>query len=537
LAECDNCVVTTLEILSNDIAVLRALVLAAWAERDAERAEKARLLDERNQLAGQNDRLRHLIRQLQRMQFGKRSEKLDPDQLNLALEDLEQTVAAGEAEQEKADPALRRARSEKRRAGRGALPDHLPRVEVVIEPEDTACPCCGGTMHVIGEDRSQRLDVIPAQYQVIVTRRPKYACRACQGAVVQAPAPARLIEGGLPTERLVAQVVVAKYADHSPLYRQAQILARQGIEIDRATLAFWVGYAAAEVKPLWQLMREELLGSTKLFVDETTAPVLDPGRGRTKTGYLWVIARDDRPWRGGAPPAVVYTYAPGRGAEHAVALLKDFAGVLQTDGYAAYRSLVDPKRAGGPISLAYCWAHCRRQFFDLAKTAPAPIATEALKRIAELYEIEAEIRGKNAEERQAVRQQKTKPLITALKTWLEKTLVQVPGGSTIAKAIRYALNQWDGLVRFLEDGRIEIDSNTVERAMRPIALTRKNALFAGSDEGAANWAMLASLIETCKLHRVNPQAYLTDVLTKLVNNWPNSRLAELTPWAWAAEIR
>ncbi len=471
----------TAETLPEDVAALRALLLEAWSERDVERAENARL-------AGQNDRLRHLIRQLQRMQFGKRSEKLDPDQLNLGLEDLEQALAAEEADQEKTDPALRRSRAEKRRAGRGSLPDHLRRIEIVIEPDDTACPCCGGAMHVIGEDRSQRL-------------------------------------------------LVAKYADHTPLYRQCQILVRQGIEINRATLAFWVGYAAAEVKPLWRLMRDDLLRSTKLFVDETTAPVLDPGRGRTKRGYFWVIARDDRPWRGGAPPGVVYNYAPGRSAEHAAALLKDFTGVLQTDGYTAYRRLADPKRNTHPVSLAYCWAHCRRQFFDLAKTAPAPIASQALKRIAELYEIEAEIRGKSAEERRAVRQQKAKPLAEALKTWLEKTLVQVPGRSNIAKAIRYALKQWEGLIRFLDDGRIEVDSNTVERAMRPVALTRKNALFAGSDEGAENWAMLASLIETCKLHGVNPEAYFTDVLTKLVNNWPNSRLAELLPWAWAAEAR
>ena len=361
--------VTTPDTLPDDAAALRALVLAAWAERDAERAENGRLIEERDQLAGQNDRLRHLLRQLQRMQFGRRSEKLDPDQFNLALEDLEQAIAANEAEQENADPALRKALSDKRRAGRSPLPDHLPRIEIVIAPEDTACPCCGGAMHVIGEDRSQRLDVIPAQYRVLVTRRPKYACRACQEAVVQAPAPARLIEGGLPTERLVAHIVVAKYADHCPLYRQAQILARQGITIDRASLAFWVGYAAAEIKPLWRLLRNELLSSTKLFVDETTAPVLDPGRGRTKKGYFWVLARDDRPWRGGAPPAVVYSYAPGRSGEHAVTLLQGYTGVLQTDGYAAYRSLADPKRAGGPATLAFCWAHWRRQWFDICQIA------------------------------------------------------------------------------------------------------------------------------------------------------------------------
>jgi transposase len=237
--------ITGPEPLSDDIAALRAMLVAAWAERDAERAEKEQLATERDKLATQNDRLRHLIRQLQRMQFGRRSEKLAPDQLNLALEDLEQAVAEAEAEQEKADPALKRHRAEKRRAVRGSLPDHLPRVEVVIKPEDTACPCCGGTMQVIGEDRSQRLDRVPAQFQVVVTRRPKYACRQCQEGVIQAPAPARLIEGGLPTERLVAHVLVTKYADHAPLYRQCQIMARQGIAIDRSVLAFWVGYAAA----------------------------------------------------------------------------------------------------------------------------------------------------------------------------------------------------------------------------------------------------------------------------------------------------
>jgi transposase len=526
--------VMTPDALPEEVAALRALVLTAWAERDAERAEKGRLIEERDRLAAQNDRLRQLIRQLQRMQFGRHSEKLDPDQLNLALEDLEQAVAAGEAEQEKADPALRHARSERRRCGRGSLPEHLPRVEIVVEPEETLCPCCGGAMHVIGEDRSQRLDVIPAQYQVIVTRRPKYACRTCEGAVVQAPAPARLIVGGLPTERLVAHVVVAKYADHCPLYRQAQILARQGIAIGRATLAFWTGYGAAEIKPVWRLMREELLRSTNLFVDETTAPVLDPGRGRTKKGYFWALARDDRPWCGRAPPAVIYSYTPGRRGDYAAALLKGYTGVLQTDGYAGYRGLADPKRVGGPATLAFCWAHWRRQFFDLAKSPPAPIATEALKRIAGLYDIEAEIRGKSAEERRTGRQEKSKPLVAALKTWLEASLARLAGGSPIAQALRYGLNHWDGLVRFLDDGRIEIDSNTVERSMRPIALNRKNALFAGSDEGAQNWAMLASLIETCKLHGVNPETYLTDVLTKLVNAWPNSRLAELTPWAWAA---
>jgi hypothetical protein len=384
--------------------------------------------------------------------------------------------------------------------------------------------------HLTVEDRTA-----PATWNNPGCGRPKYACRTCQEAVVQAPAATWPIEGGLPTQRLVAHVVVAKYADHCPLYRQAQILARQGITIDRATLAFWAGYSAAEIKPVWRLMRDGLLSSTKLFVDETTAPVLDPGRGRTKKGYFWVLARNDRPWQGGAPPALVYSYAPGRSGEHAAKLLQGYTGVLQIDGYSASRSLADSKRAGGvAATLAFCWAHWRRQWFDIAKTPPAPTATEGLKRIAKLYQIEGEIRGNGADDRRAVRQQKAEPLTEALRAWLEKTLAQVASGSAIAQAIRYALNRWDGLVRLLDDGRIEIDSNTVERAMRPIALSRKNALFAGSDEGAENWAMLASLIESCELHGVNPEACLTDALTKLVNNWPNSRIAELTPWGWSA---
>jgi transposase len=531
--------------LPDDLDALRALVIAMSAERRVEQAELQRIkgeLDaeraERQRVSEQNDHLRHLIRQLQRMQFGKRSETLDPDQLNLALEDLEQAVAETEAEEEKAAVvAGRGARgATRRRKSRGHLPEHLPHIHVTVEPENTACPCCGRPMHVIGEDRSQRLDVVPAQYRVLVAHRPKYACRACEGAVIQAPAPARLIEGGLPTEAMVAHVVIAKFADHCPLYRQAQILARQGVAIDRATLAFWVGYAGAELKPLWRLMRDDLLASSKLFIDETTAPVLDPGRGRTKTGYFWTIARDDRPWCGTGPPAVVYSYAPGRGAEHAARLLTPFAGVLQTDGYAAYKTLTERNRDGGPgpVTLAHCWAHCRRRFFELTKGPPAPIAQEALRRIAALYQIEAEIRGRRAEDRRAVRHERTRPLIMALKTWLEDQLARGSRRSALAEAIRYTLHHWEGLVRFLDDGRIEIDSNSVERTMRPIALSRKNALFAGHDTGAETWAVFATLVETCKLHGVNPNAYLADILTKLVNNWPNARLRELTPWAWAA---
>jgi hypothetical protein len=318
-----------------------------------------------------------------------------------------------------------------------------------------------------------------------------------------------------------------------PLYRQAQILAREGITIDRSTLAHWVGFAAHELEPLHERLVEILKSSSKLFADETRCPVLDPGRGRTKTGYLWAIARDDRPWGGADPPAVAYLYAPGRGAEHAMRHLAGFQGVLQVDGYAAYDALTDARRVGGPVVLALCWSHFRRRFYEIAKGGTAPIASEALSRIGELYAIEAEIRGRSSEERRAERQARTRPLVDAMRPWLEHSLARVPGRSAIAEAMRYGLSRWEGLCRFLDDGRIEIDTNTVERSIRPIALNRKNALFAGSDEGGANWAIIASLIETAKLNGVNPHAWLADTLTKLVNRWPASRIDELMPWAYA----
>jgi transposase len=509
-----------------NIEALHVLLAAARAERDT-------ALAERDQALSQIDRLRHLLHQLQRAQFGRRSEKLDPEQLLLAIEDIEQAIAGNEADDDKKDPVAERARGEKRRANRGALPTHLPRVDMTIEPEDMNCPCCRAPMHVIGEETSQRLDVVPAQFRVIVTHRPKYACRACEEAVVVAPAPERLIKGGLPTEAMVAYVLVAKYAWHLPLYRQAQMLLAQGLDIKRAILAFWVGYAAAEVKPLYLRLRELILTSGKIAVDETVAPVLDPGRGRTKKGYFWAIARDDRPWGGTDPPAIAFSYAPGRGAVHGLKLLEHYRGIVQCDGYAAYKTIAGTAN-GEAIVLAFCWAHLRRGFFDIAKGGNAPIASEALERIAALYAIEKTIRGKSADERRVVRQERSKPLVLALKTWFEQQLMRISGKSLIAEAIRYGLNHWDGLVRFLDDGRIELDTNIVERGIRPIVLNRKNALFAGHDQGAENWACIASLIETCKLHGVDPQAYLTDVLTKLVNLWPDSRLDELMPWAWAA---
>jgi len=523
----------SIDELPNDVESLKALLIVAHAASQAAEAKSASLTAEVERLIARAERLDHIVSVLRRAQFGRRSERISEDQIELALEDVESQHGIEDAAAEKSHDITRSEATKARRANRGHLPAHLPREEIVIEPEAKACPCCGGALHVIGEDVSERLDKVPARLRVIVTRRPKYACRSCTDGVVQAPAPHRLIEGGLPTEMLVADVLVSKYADHLPLYRQAQILAREGVRIDRSTLAHWVGFAAFELAPLHHRLVSILKASTKLFADETRCPVLDPGRGKTKTGYLWAIARDDRPWGGSDPPAVAYIYAPGRGGEHAATLLGGFSGILQVDGYAGYDRQADAKRPGGPLMLAYCWSHFRRRFYDIAKAGNAPIASEALTRIGELYAIEADIRGRSSNERRAARQMQTRPIVEALRIWLAEQLERVPGRSPIAEAMRYGTSHWQGLCRFLDDGCVEIDTNVVERAIRPIALNRKNALFAGSDEGGANWAVIASLIETAKLNGVKPYAWLADTLTKLVNRWPAARIDELMPWAYA----
>jgi transposase len=517
--------------LPEDPAALRALLLEALSKCGALTAERDTVAQERDALSAQNERLRHLLLKLKRRQFGRKSERLPEEQLLFSFEEIEATLAANEAEAGKRSPKSREQQTKRRRAGRGRLPAHLPRVEVALAPEATACPCCRGPLVEIGVDAAERLDVIPAQFRVVVTKRPKLACRTCSGVVLQAPAPARLIEGGMPTEATVAHVLVSRYADHLPLYRQAQILARQGIEIGREILADWTGTAAMEIVPVVRRMREILLASPRLFADETTMPVLDPGRGQTKKGFAWAIARDDRPWCGTDPPAVVFRYAPGRGAEHARGLLAGYRGILHCDGYAAYKALA---AAEDGVVLAFCWSHVRREFIELAKGKTAPIATEALQRIAALYVIEAEVRGRPPEIRLAARRARSRPLAEDLFVWLAAQLARLPGGSPTAKAIRYALNHREGLVGFLENGRIELDTNTVERAIRPLCLSRKNALFASGDDGGARWAAVASLVETCKLNGVDPQRYFTDLLARLVNGWPNNRIDELMPWCWAS---
>jgi transposase len=470
---------------------------------------------------GEIARLQTIIKQLQRMQFGRRSEQLDPDQLALGLDDLNADIGRIEASRpvivSDADLLPRR----------GPLPDHLPREDVTLGVATDACPGCGGPLHSIGESVSEMLDWIPAQLRVLRITRPKYACRTCN-RIVQAPSPERPIAGGLATPGLLAQVLVSKYCDHTPLYRQSQIFARHGVDLERSTLAGWVGGACWWLEALHDRLCKNVFASNHLFADDTPVPVLDPGRGRTKTGRLWVYAREQRGWGGPDPPAAVYVFAPDRKAARPVSHLERFRGVLHVDGYAGFERLT----AKGDIVLAACWAHTRRKFYEVAEAENTPLAHETLRRIASLYAVEAQVCGQAPADRLVARQSLSRPIIEAMKTWLEAQLPQLPGRGKLAEAMRYALSRWNGLTRFLDDGRIELDTNPVERAIRPVALGRKNHLFAGSDSGGVRWAVVCSLIETCKLNGVEPYAYLKDVLTRMVDGHLVNRLDELLPWAW-----
>jgi transposase len=496
--------------LPDDVDALRALVL-----------EQAHELDLLKVFRAENERLQAIIDALMRHRFGRKSEQLDSERFELALEEVEAALSQAELARSKASKAS----SERpRKTNRGSLPAHLERIEQVFDVEEKACTCCGGALHQIGEDLAERLDVVPTTFRVLVTRRPRYGCRSCESAVVPAPTPARIVEGGIPTEALIVQVLVSKYADHLPLYRQAQIYARQGIQLDRSTLADLVGRAAWYLRPLRDHILERLRSSERLFADETTAPVLDPGRKRTKTGQIWAYACDDRPWGCSDPPMVAYVYAADRKTERPEAHLQGFAGILQVDGYGAYAALA---RRHQQIRLAFCWAHVRRKFYELAESSP--VAADVLRHVASLYAIEDEIRGLSADERRDARDQRSRPIVDDLHKFLEARGRQVSAKSRLGEAIRYTLPRWDGLIRFLDDGRIDLDNNAVERAIRPLALNRKNALFAGSDEGGDNWAVIATLIENCKLNDINPHTWLTATLTSLANGHPASRIDELLP--------
>lgn len=479
-------------------------------------------------------RLENIVGELQREKFAARSEKLDPEQFNLPLEDVELAQGVLEAAQERARRALKGDGATGPRAparNRGHLPKHLPRIERVIAPESTLCPCGCGEMTRIGEDTSERLDIVPAQFRVLVTRRPRYACRRCSGAVVQAYAPEHVVPGGLPTEALIAQVIVSKFGDHLPFYRQAEIYARQGLALDRATLGSWVGRACFHLRPIVAQMRENLKAADRVFMDETRAPVLSPGRKRTKTGYFWSVVADDRGHGGTGPPVVMVHYAPGRGAAHALRFLEGYRGrFVQCDGYSAYDKLTAVERPEGAWQLVHCWTHVRRRFVKRLETDGSPIAEQILHRIADLYAVEKAVRGQPPATRLAARREHAAPIIAALRPWLEAQLSRIPRSSKLAEDIRYTLGLWPGLIRFLEDGQLELDTNPVENQIRRIALTRKNALFAGHEVGAENWAMLVSLIATCKMSDVNPVDYIAQTLRSLLDGHPKSRIEALMPW-------
>jgi transposase len=474
------------------------------------------------------ERLKLLIAKLRRMEFGRKSEKIDweIEQLELKLDELE----ASRAQQAAASPSPMAASAVNRatKRPRMSLPAHLPRETHKILPKQEACPDCGGALKPLGEDISEILERVPEHFKVIRLVRPKLACAGCD-KIVQAEAPSRPIERGIAGPGLLAHVLVSKYADHLPLFRQAEIYAREGVELDRSTMAEWVGGCSRLLEPLVEALRRHVMSAAKLHTDDTPVPVLAPGRGKTKTGRLWTYVRDDRPWGDVTPPAVWFAYSPDRKGEHPQAHLSEFRGTLQADAYPGYVEIY----RGGRVREAACMSHVRRPFFELYEAHKSAVAKEALERIAALYAIEEEIRGRSAEERRAVRNERSKPLLESLKKWFEETLVKLSKKSDTTRAIRYALDRWDALTRYSDDGHLEIDNNAAERSLRAVVLGRKNYLFAGSDAGGERAAALYGLIGTAKLNGLNPEAYLREVLSRIADH-PINRIEELLPWNLAA---
>jgi len=459
---------------------------------------------------------------LRRAQYGRRSERTEQHlaQLELTLEALQSAQVEALAGAAPSHPPKRPARR--------PLPDHLPRETRTLTPTETACPACGGALQRLGEDVSEVLEYVPASFKVIRQVRPKLTCRCCD-AIVQAPAPSRPIARGLTGPGLLAHVLVSKYADHLPLYRQSTIYAREGVDLPRSTLAEWVGGAHHLLRPLVAALRHYVLATDKLHGDDTPIPVLAPGNGKTATGRLWTYVRDDRPAGSEDAPAVWFVYSPNRKGEHPQHHLQTFTGILQADAYAGFGTLYD----SGRVVPAACWAHVRRKFYEIAQAQASPLAHEALQRIGALYAIEAEIRGQPPDVRRAIRQARAGPLLDDLHHWLNETLQGLSHKSALTGAIGYALKRWPALARYRDDGRIEIDNNAAERALRAVALGRKNYLFAGSDAGGERAAAIYSLIGTARLNGLDPEAYLHHVLERIADHTVN-RVDELLPWRIAA---
>ena len=532
-------------ILPADPDALRAFAEACQAELAAATAELAATGSELKaaKLAVQLrtleiEKLKFQIAKLRRMQFGRSSERVTRqiEQLELQLEELE-TGEAEETAKAEAEAPSAPAR-ERKPPKRKPLPEHLPRQNVVHEPTDDgacACPDCGGGMAKLGEDVSEVLDYVPGHFRVIRHVRPKYACKACD-AIAQAPAPAMPTPRGRATPAMLAHLLVSKFCDHLPLYRQSEIYAREGLDLGRSTLCDWVGQAAWLLDPIVEGIRRHIFAAEKIHGDDTTVPVLSPGLGRTKTGRLWVYVRDDRPFSGTAPPAAAYFYSPDRRGEHPAAHMANFTGFLQADAYGGYESLYSPARTKpGPITEVACWAHCRRKIFDVWEDKKSPVAKEAIDRIAAVYAIEAKARFAPAAERVQHRTE-TAPLLASFFEWAEKIVAKLSAKSDLAEALRYTIKRQAALTRFVTDGRLEIDNNIAENAVRGIALGRKNYLFAGSDTGGERAASMYSIVQTAKLNGVNPETYLRDTLTKIAQGHPISRIDELMPWKWGPAV-